>query len=80
MALVLLWALASPLGRSIWLVHGMGIPLTIGRVLHATALTRSTGPSTLRVLGMTLTWIAYIVGIAGVLWFVFLPQPNPLSP
>jgi hypothetical protein len=80
MALILLWALASPLGRSIWLVHGMGIPLTIGRVLHATALTRSTGPSTLRVLGMALTWIAYIVGIAGVLWFVFLPQPNPLSP
>jgi len=80
MALILLWALASPLGRSIWLVHAMGIPLTIGRVLHATALTRSTGPSTLRVLGMTLTWIAYIVGIAGVLWFVFLPQPNPLSP
>jgi uncharacterized membrane protein YecN with MAPEG domain len=80
MALILLWALASPLGRSIWLVHGMGVPLTIGRVLHATALTRSTGPSTLRVLGMALTWIAYIVGIAGVLWFVFLPQPNPLSP
>jgi uncharacterized membrane protein YecN with MAPEG domain len=78
MALILLWALASPLGRSIWLIHGMGVPLTIGRVLHAMALTRSTGPSTLRVVGMTLTWIAYIVGIAGVLWFVFLPQQNPL--
>jgi uncharacterized membrane protein YecN with MAPEG domain len=77
-ALILLWALASPLGRSIWLIHGMGVPLTIGRVLHAMALTRSTGPSTLRVVGMALTWIAYIVGIAGVLWFVFLPQQNPL--
>jgi hypothetical protein len=76
-ALILLWALATPLGRSIWLIHGMGVPLTVGRILHAIGLTGSTGPSTLRLAGMALTWIAYIVGIAGVLWLVFLPQPNP---
>lgn len=76
MALVLLWALASPLGRSIWLIHGMGVTLTIGRVLHAIGLSRTTGPSSLRFVGMTLTWIAYVVGIAGVLWFVFIPQQS----
>jgi uncharacterized membrane protein YecN with MAPEG domain len=76
MALLLLWALASPLGRSIWLIHGMGITLTIGRLLHAIGLSRTTGPSPLRFAGMILTWIAYVVGIAGVIWFVFIPQQS----
>lgn len=74
MAMVLMWALASPLGGTIWMVHGVGLPLTLGRLLHAFALTRSTGPSGLRVLGMTLTWIAYIVGIASIFYLVFFPQ------
>lgn len=73
-ALLLLWALASPLGRSIWLIHGIGVTFTIGRLLHAVGLSHSTGPSSLRFAGMVLTWIAYVVGIAGVLWFVFTPQ------
>jgi uncharacterized membrane protein YecN with MAPEG domain len=76
-ALILLWALASPLGRSIWLIHGMGVTLTIGRVLHAIGLSRTIGPSPLRFAGMVLTWIALVVGIAGVLWFVLIPQQNP---
>jgi uncharacterized membrane protein YecN with MAPEG domain len=80
-ALILLWALASPLGRSIWLIHGMGVTLTLGRILHAIGLSRSIGPSPLRLAGMVLTWIALVVGIAGVLWFVLIPQQNSaLSP
>jgi uncharacterized membrane protein YecN with MAPEG domain len=80
-ALILLWALASPLGRSIWLIHGMGVIFTVGRILHAIGLSRSIGPSPLRLAGMVLTWIALVVGIAGVLWFLFIPQPTPaLSP
>lgn len=75
-ALILLWALASPLGRSIWVIHGMGATFTIGRILHAIGLSGSTGPSPLRFAGMVLTWIAYVVGIAGVMWFVFIPQPS----
>jgi uncharacterized membrane protein YecN with MAPEG domain len=76
MALLLMWALVTPLGASIWLIHGVGLPLTIGRVLHAIGLTRSTGTSTLRFLGMILTWIAYIVGIVGLFWGVFFVQPT----
>ena len=71
MALILLWALASPLGGSIWMIHGVGAPLTIGRILHAIGLTGSTGPSALRLLGTTLTWIAFIVGIASIFYLVF---------
>jgi uncharacterized membrane protein YecN with MAPEG domain len=74
MALLLMWALVTPLGASIWLIHGVGAPLTIGRIVHAIGLTRSTGVGTLRFIGMILTWIAFIVGIVGVLWGVFFMQ------
>jgi uncharacterized protein len=76
MALVLMWGLATPLGATIWLIHGVGVPLTLGRILHAIGLTRSTGTSTLRFLGMILTWIAYIVGIVGLFYGVFFVQPT----
>ncbi len=75
MALLLMWAMVSPLGAfgggSIWLVHGVGLPLTVGRILHGIGLHTSTGPTMLRFIGIILTWIAFIVGIVGVLWLVF---------
>jgi uncharacterized membrane protein YecN with MAPEG domain len=74
MALLLMWTLTTPLGTSIWLIHGIGVPLTLGRILHGIGMSGSTGPGPLRFLGMILTWIAYIVGIVGVLWLVFTPQ------
>jgi uncharacterized membrane protein YecN with MAPEG domain len=74
MALILMWALASPLGGTIWMLHAVGLPLTVGRLLHAVAITRSTGPTTLRVVGMVFTWIAFIVGISCILYLVFFPQ------
>jgi uncharacterized protein len=71
MALLLMWVLCLPaVSGSIWLIHGVGAPLTIGRILHAIGLSQSTGPSTLRLVGMVLTWIAYIVGIVGILYLV----------
>ncbi len=76
MALLLMWALC-PLGASVWLLHGVGLPLVIGRLLHALALTGSTGPTTLRLIGALLTWIAFVVGIIGVLYVVFVP-PAPV--
>ena len=72
MALLLLWALASvPPGGSIWLIHGVGGTLTIGRIIHSIGLTSSTGPGGLRFIGMIFTWIAFIAGIVGVFWLVF---------
>lgn len=76
MAVLLMWALASPIGGSIWLIHGVGGPLTLGRLIHAVGLSRSTGVSSFRFLGMVLTWIAYIVGIVGLFWCVFFVQPT----
>ena len=73
MALLLMWALI-PLGGSVWIAHGIGLPLTLGRILHGIGLTRNEGPSTLRLIGMILTWAAYIVGIVACLWVVFVPN------
>ncbi|MGN6516728.1 MAG: MAPEG family protein [Rhizomicrobium sp.] len=73
-ALLLLWALASPLGGSIWLIHGVGATLTVGRILHAIGLSQSTGPGLLRLVGTMLTWISFIVGIVGVLYLGFFAQ------
>ena len=70
MALLLMLALL-PLGGSVWLLHGIGAPLTIGRILHGIGLSRNVGPSGLRFIGMILTWIAYIVGIVGVVYMAY---------
>lgn len=72
MALLLMWAL-MPLGGSIWMAHAIGLPLTIGRIVHGIGLSLNEGPSTLRFVGMVLTWTAYIVGIVACLWLVFVP-------
>jgi uncharacterized protein len=76
MALLLLWALASPLGGSIWLIHAMGGTLTLGRLFHAIGLSQSTGPSTFRLIGIMLTWISFIVGIVGVFYLIFFAQAS----
>ncbi len=72
MALLLVWALASPLGGSIWLIHGVGATLTLGRILHGIGLSRSTGPGPLRFAGIIFTWISFIIGIVGVFYLVFM--------
>lgn len=72
MALLLMWVLTLPtLGASIWVIHAIGVSLTAGRILHAIGLSRSTGPSALRFVGMVLTWIAYVIGIVAIFWLVF---------
>jgi uncharacterized membrane protein YecN with MAPEG domain len=72
-ALLMIWALC-PLGGSIWMIHGVGIPLTLGRIAHGIGLSQNTGPSPLRFIGILLTWIAYIVGIVAIFWLVFFPD------
>ncbi|HEY5237495.1 MAG TPA: MAPEG family protein [Rhizomicrobium sp.] len=78
MGLLLMWALATPLGGSIWLIHAVGVPLTIGRLLHAIGLSTSTGTTPFRFLGVLMTWIAFIIGIVAVLWLIFVPQSAPI--
>ncbi len=72
MALLMMWVLTLPtFGASIWIIQGMGVTLTIGRILHAIGITRSIGPSSLRFVGMILTWISYVIGVVAILWLMF---------
>src|SRR5882672_5650975 len=70
-ALILL-LLAHGLGGGLSLIHAIGLPLTVGRTLHASVfLARrhetAAGHSYLRTLGMILTFFAILVGILGCL-------------
>ena len=72
MAVVMMLVLVS-LGGPWWLQHVIGLPLTIGRLLHGFGLSRSIGTTPLRLVGMVLTWFAYIVAIVAILWLLFFP-------
>jgi uncharacterized membrane protein YecN with MAPEG domain len=73
-ALILL-VLAHGLGGGLPLIHAIGLPLTVGRILHALgflARGRETpaGHSYLRSLGIILTFFAILVGILGCLQLI----------
>jgi hypothetical protein len=50
-------------------VHMAGALLFSGRITHAVAISRSGGTSTLRSVGMVLTWLAYIFEVVALLIF-----------
>jgi uncharacterized membrane protein YecN with MAPEG domain len=68
-ALILL-GLVAWLGGGALVVHAIGATLTAGRVLHAAALLRSTGPGRLRGAGMLLTWGSMLSGIIAIVRLV----------
>jgi uncharacterized membrane protein YecN with MAPEG domain len=56
---------------NIVVIHLVGGFLTLGRLLHGFGLSRNTGASTPRLLGMIFTWLSTLIAIAVVLWFAF---------
>jgi uncharacterized membrane protein YecN with MAPEG domain len=72
MAIIMMLATVS-LGAPYWVVHLVGVPLTIGRLAHGVGLSRSIGTSQLRFIGMILTWLAYIFGIVAILSILIYP-------
>lgn len=71
---LIMLVVAYMLGGSFITVHIIGITLTLGRILHAIGLSRNTGPSLLRLLGMAFTWLSIIAGIAALVFLVFVPR------
>lgn len=59
---LILLGLAEACGSKLWLLHGIGMALTLGRLFHAGGLTQSSGVSFGRVAGMSLTWLALAAG------------------
>lgn len=67
--LALLLMLVLELGQAQPLVlHGLGIALLAGRILHAIGYSRTAGASPGRFLGTLLTWLVLLVAALLVLW------------
>lgn len=65
-------AVLALVGAPPWAIHVLGLVLFAGRVLHGVGLSMSGGASFPRVIGMMLTWLAYVMlGVA--LLFYALP-------
>lgn len=79
MAILLMWTMV-PLGASVWLLHATGISLTLGRLIHGFALSRNVGPSIGRQIGMTLTWLTYVIAIVGVAYLAITSMMAASSP
>ncbi len=61
LALLLLLVLELSGALSPWLLHGLGIILIVGRVLHAVGLSRSAGTSMGRFVGTLLSWLMILI-------------------
>ncbi len=59
---LILMALAEAQDASIWLVHGMGVALLIGRLAHAHGFGQEPETTNYRTRGMQLTFAVLIVG------------------
>jgi len=66
--ILLLIGFGEMLGAHKWLTHALGVSLVVARLLHAWGLSRTSGTSTGRLLGVTLTWLALLVSSAMLIW------------
>ncbi|GAK44997.1 conserved protein [Tepidicaulis marinus] len=62
----------ASLGASIWVIHGIGVLLTLGRLLHAIGVSRTSDSSPPRLVGTLLTWVALLVAGLGCLYYAFI--------
>lgn len=77
LALILLLLLESAPSVPVWALHGLGIALVIGRILHGFfGVNRSAGTTPGRFWGTFLTWL--MLGVSG-LWLVFLSLGQQLT-
>lgn len=60
------------LAASIYVIHVVGLALTIGRVLHAIGVSRTGESTPPRLVGTLLTWLSQLVAGVACLWYVLL--------
>ncbi|MFO0989808.1 MAG: MAPEG family protein [Alphaproteobacteria bacterium] len=66
--ILLLIGFGEMLGAHKWLTHGLGVCLLAGRLFHAWGLSKTSGTSLGRLLGVVLTWLALLVASAMLIW------------
>lgn len=58
---------------SVYVIHAVGLLLTIGRILHAIGLTTAAGKSTPpRLIGTVMTWLAQLIAGVACLYYALL--------
>ncbi len=67
MAIVLI-GLLELMAAPVWLLHALGIALTVGRIAHPIGLYKSSGASAARAAGMVLSWTALGTAALGCLY------------
>ncbi|MBX3446274.1 MAG: MAPEG family protein [Parvibaculaceae bacterium] len=60
------------LAASIYVMHVVGLALTIGRILHAIGVSRTGESTPPRLVGTLLTWIALLVAGIACLWYAIV--------
>lgn len=65
---LLLIGFGEMLGAHKWLTHGLGASLVAGRLFHAWGLSKTSGTSLGRLLGVVLTWLALLIASAMLIW------------
>lgn len=68
---LILMAFTESLGAPGWLIHGLGIGLLTGRLIHAYGLGREPEPANLRVIGMALTLTVIIIAALTILGLAY---------
>ncbi|WP_332639913.1 MAPEG family protein [Brevundimonas sp.] len=63
------------LGMPAWVLHGLGGVLFLGRLVHALTLS-DTRPTTGRVVGMSLTWLALLLAGLMLIVHAFVGPPH----
>jgi uncharacterized membrane protein YecN with MAPEG domain len=66
--ILLLIGFGEMLGAHKWLTHGLGASLVAGRLFHAWGLSKTSGTSLGRLLGVVLTWLALLIASAMLIW------------
>lgn len=64
--------LLSQLRSSFLLIHLLGLLLFVGRVIHGVAITGNRGVTAGRIIGMVLTWAAYLIAAVVLLRYAFI--------
>ncbi len=69
LALLAIFGLAT-VGAAAWMIHTLGVLLTVGRAWHAQGLYSSLGVSIGRVAGQAATWLVMLVASGGMIYYV----------
>jgi uncharacterized membrane protein YecN with MAPEG domain len=59
------------LSASVWVLHVVGVALTLGRLLHAIGVSRSSESTPPRLWGTLITWLGQLIAGLACLYYVF---------